>query len=207
MQCDDEHLFNAEEADERARNLLAAVTHIFFMDDDMTFPQDALMRLLAHDVPIVSGHYVKRFPPFWPVAMRYVGPTGYTSLIDFCPGLQEVDVVGGGCLLIKREVFETIPYPWFEYVSEEHKGVQTTEDVPFCEKAKKAGFPILLDFDVQCGHLVQIAASHEHWLQFREQMEEDGPPHDPEQLKIRRAAQDVRPYRPDRPKRRSRKSA
>jgi hypothetical protein len=191
--------------DPEARQKMNEVTHFFFMDDDMTFPEDALLRLLEHDVPIVSGYYTKRFWPFWPVPMRRVGPEGYTSLTKYCRGLQEVDVVGGGCLLIKREVFEAIAYPWFEYVDPENRSKQMTEDVPFCEKAQKAGFPILLDFDVQCGHLITTAIGHQHWEKNLKQFGVDTAQDDPDRQKVMAAARDVRPYRPA--KKNSRKKA
>lgn len=172
---------------------LKEATHIFYMDDDQTFPRDALTRLLADDVPIVSGFYVKRFPPFWPVPMRRVTKEGYTSILEYCDGLQEVDVVGGGCLLVKREVFEAIPYPWFDYLSPQHRGKPVTEDVPFCEAVKKAGFPILVDFDVKCGHLTLGEAVYDHWLDYKEGL--DLKPTDAEQKKIMRAALKVKPYK------------
>lgn len=172
-------------------------THIFYMDDDMTFPHDALLRLLADDVPIVSGMYVKRFEPFWPVPMRRVSRKGYTSILDYCPGLQEVDVVGGGCLLVRRDVLEAIPYPWFDYVPPQYRGKQITEDVPFCEAVRKAGFPLLLDFDVQCGHLARGRAEYANWLDYKDGL--DMKPTDPEQKKIMRAALSVRPWKKPEP--------
>jgi hypothetical protein len=185
---------NTDAQREEVASRLSGVTHFFFMDDDMTFPEDALLRLLADDVPVVSGFYVRRFAPFKPVPMRRVGPEGYTELLSFCKGLQEVDVVGGGCLLIKREVLEAIPYPWFDYIDPAYRGKMITEDVPFCEKVQKAGFPILLDFDVHCGHLFNVPLGYGHWLQHKKFF--DMKPTEPAQQKILAAAQDVRPYRP-----------
>jgi hypothetical protein len=138
-------------------------SHVFFVDDDTLMPPDALMRLLEHDVPIVSGFYTQRVPPFWPIPMRLWGKQ-YIHITKYCPGLQEVDAVGGGCLLVKREVFETLSDPWFDYWSERMQA-NTSEDVPFCEKAKAAGFPILLDFDVQCGHMATFPVGWQHWRQ------------------------------------------
>lgn len=188
---DAEHNVNAADP---SLDLIKEATHIFYMDDDMTFPKDALMQLLADDVPIVSGMYVKRFPPFWPVPMRRVTKQGYTSVLEYCDGLQEVDVVGGGCLLIKREVLEAITYPWFDYLSPKHRGKPVTEDVPFCEKVKAAGIPILVDFDVKCGHLTLGQAVWDHWLDFKEGGL-DLHPTDPAQKKIMRVARKIKPYK------------
>ena len=52
-----------------ARNVLAAEAlrrgagHILYVDDDVVLPPDALVRLLARDVPVVSGVYYRRRPP------------------------------------------------------------------------------------------------------------------------------------------------
>ena len=44
---------------------------IFFVDDDQALRPDTLMRLLAHDQPIVSGLYLNRNRPFFPIAFSH----------------------------------------------------------------------------------------------------------------------------------------
>ena len=77
-------------------------THLFFLDSDVVPPKDAILRLMAHKLPIVSGMYCRRSPPHsLPVMIR--NGTWYK---DFKMGsMVEVDLVGAGCLLISREVF------------------------------------------------------------------------------------------------------
>ncbi|GAI93114.1 unnamed protein product, partial [marine sediment metagenome] len=53
---------------------------------------------------------------------------------------------GAGFLLVKREVFEKLPYPWFSF----EKG---GEDLYFCDKARENGFEIWADMSVLLGHL------------------------------------------------------
>src|SRR6266540_2817614 len=48
-------------------------THVLFLDTDMRFPKDALLRLLAHEVPLVCVNYTSRQAPFVPVAFQEVG--------------------------------------------------------------------------------------------------------------------------------------
>ena len=125
-------------------------THLFFLDADIVPPSDALLRLLAHDLPIVSGLYRKRLPPHEPMAFTYRGRI-LRPIPAKGPRLRKVDVVGGGCLLIRREVFEKVRSPWF--TSEWRRDGHLSEDFSFCEKARKVGYRIAVDTAVRPLHL------------------------------------------------------
>jgi hypothetical protein len=110
---------------EHARNLLVErtlqivpdCTHLLFIDDDMVFEDDALERLLAHDLPVVGGLCHNRRHPYMPILMRHPvkddPSSGYAFMYDYCDqtddhGLVEVDATGAAFLLVKREIFEAI---------------------------------------------------------------------------------------------------
>lgn len=142
-----------------ARNILAAqfvgssATHLLFWDDDVLAPRDGLMRLLAHDAPIASGLYYTRAAPVHPVAYERDERGGYTPVSDVSKGAREVDGVGAGFLLIRRDVMEAIDPPWFRFEIAPDVQHSISEDLYFCRQAQAAGFPVLCDFDVACGHL------------------------------------------------------
>lgn len=46
------------------------VTHLFWLDDDMRFPKNAIARLLQHHQPFVGVNYSHRKPPPQPVALK-----------------------------------------------------------------------------------------------------------------------------------------
>ena len=77
-------------------------------------------------------------------------------------GEYKVRIHGGGmgCALIKSDVFQQIPYPWFTWVryTDEHRGM-LSEDLYFCEQCKKHGIPIYTDTRAGCGHLLR----HVQW--------------------------------------------
>lgn len=129
-------------------------THLFFMDSDMTFPENTLSRLLAYDKDIVGGLYCMKLPPFATTA--FVKPNG--KIQNYVPkpgeGLKEVDAIGTGCLLIKREVFEKMTWPYFWYEEDPPGSEQMmTEDSYFCIKARELGYKVWCDSSVLCGHV------------------------------------------------------
>ena len=49
-------------------------SHLFFIDSDIVVPSDGVLRLLRHNVPLISGVYCRRSPPVGvPVMMKPVG--------------------------------------------------------------------------------------------------------------------------------------
>lgn len=144
---------------DRARNLMVEKmwghplqpTHLFFVDSDMVLPSDALMKLLKDDCDIVSGLYRKRVPPHEPLAYRMDKNKTFQPIAAKEKGLIEVDVVGAGCLLIKRQVFEKIPGIWFQ--SQWREEGHISEDFFFCEQARKAGVPVFVNTAVKAVHI------------------------------------------------------
>lgn len=143
----------------RARNdlvkdfLSGNFSHLFFMDSDMTFPENCLSRLLSHDLDIVGGLYTMKLPPFATTIFRNNG-----TIENYVPGpgegVIEVDAIGTGCLLIKREVFEALKWPYFWYAEDPPDSEEMmTEDSWFCIKGKEAGFKVHCDTSILCGHV------------------------------------------------------
>lgn len=133
------------------------------VDADTGFTVDHVRQLLAHDKDIVSGAYVHKHIPDLVVAGWFKEIEGISPLKDRVSlkttGLIEVDWAGAGFMLIRREVFERVPYPWFtcmevEYTSDQGKCAQVvSDDLGFCMKARKHGEKILLDCDCRVEHV------------------------------------------------------
>jgi len=137
--------------------LKVGAKYVFFMDADMTFPKDALIKLISRDKDLIGGLYFRRGPPYEPFVY---GPTDIPYNFKIIPmkdweEVQEVESTGAGCLLIKTEVFKKIPEPWFFY-GEDPDGNITTEDHSFFGKAKEYGFKVYVDTTVECGHFGEI---------------------------------------------------
>lgn len=142
---------------------------ILFIDSDMAIPVDLMTRLVSHDVDIVSGVYFGKVRPFMPIVARWTDPTdhsrGYTPLRDIpdTDQLMEVDGVGGGCLLVKTEVFDKIPEPFFEFKGPVGQKYPYGEDWTFCQKAQDAGYKIWCDPLSKCGHIGDATYTVNHF--------------------------------------------
>ena len=149
-------------------------TWMLFLDSDMTFPQDIIMRLLSHQEPIVAGMYWHQSPPHMPVIYKRDEEKGryhYTHFIEYPrSGLFEVDLTGMGCMLVKMEVFDNIELPYFDYRSTRDDGIKdVTEDVVFHEKVLEAGYKVLIDPTIKCGHIRQEEVDEAHFDSYMTQ--------------------------------------
>jgi hypothetical protein len=135
--------------------------YLFFLDSDVVPPPDAVERLIARNVPVVSGVYARRSPPeTLPVAMingQWLSPRlPKNKLLD-------VHLVGAGCLLVKREVLKALPpldahrgKHWFDWRVDMRStlppGRALSEDYSFCVHCWEHGIPVKLDTSVRCVH-------------------------------------------------------
>lgn len=140
-------------------------THLFFIDSDITPPDDAIEKLLGAGVDIVSGvyygmRYSKETGTQEKVAHVYtkeVGEDGKERLRSVSgEGVQIVRRCGGGCLMISRSALERITPPWFSFRYDETGNMTYGEDIYFCIAAEASGFTIHANFDVVCKHAKEV---------------------------------------------------
>ena len=118
---------------------------LLFIDSDQIFEHDLLIKLLATKKDFVGTQIFKRVRPYSPCISKIDDKGNLISII--VDELAEVDAIGMGATLINRKVFEKIKRPQFEFIGE--RG----EDIVFCEKAKKAGFKIWCDPNIDIKHI------------------------------------------------------
>ena len=143
-------------------------THLFFLDDDVLPPPDAILRLLKRKEPIISGLYQERSQRHWPIIIDT--PKGRDGKLRFffryprgAPRnkLLHCDVVPAGCLMIERRVFRSLRSPWFHT----DKKTKLGEDVYFSLCARRAGFKVAVDTGVDCLHIVTHVAGSDEALE------------------------------------------
>ena len=142
-----------------ARNKLVRVAlesradYVFFMDDDLVFPADALERLVAHDKDIIGPVYCQRNPPHVTL--------GNPLDADVHFGLGKMNYIPGGLMLMKIRIFSKMKPPWFKFKWRSDKATKDNpdgtigEDVGFCWHAREKGFEVWCDYDLsyECTHL------------------------------------------------------
>lgn len=158
-------------------------THLFFLDDDV-IPATvwAVLRLLTHNVDVVSGVYFLKGEYGGPLAFRPPGE----GVHQYDPRRELVQVwgCGMGLTLIRTQVFQDLRdkldlgedelgHPRWFYTSGDKPGEdQATEDLWFCEqRLDKIGVTRHVDMSPQCfgWHYAlkeQIAFPRREWDQF-----------------------------------------
>lgn len=137
--------------------LATEFTHLLMLDTDQRHSHLIIHELAQWviddpDRLIVGGLYYRRGEPFDP--LMFIKRDGEYYIPEEWPlGLLEVDVIGTGCILIAREVFERLPEPWFQY-DYSTPGLYPSEDVYFCKKAREAGIRIFCDTRVDSPHAI-----------------------------------------------------
>jgi GT2 family glycosyltransferase len=153
----------------RARNAIveAALSHdsdyLLMLDDDHVIDiqkslgpnesYDFLKKLIDQmekdeTIGIMGALYYQRGGNCYPVIMEKKGMSYFFKTHKEITGApQKVDVTGGGCMLIRKEVFDKIDSPWF--APEFEYGT----DVQICQKVTNAGFSVWCDTSIELGHV------------------------------------------------------
>jgi GT2 family glycosyltransferase len=146
--------------------------YLMWIDSDIIFTPNDFFRLLNHRKDIVGGLYLMENGLQFPVVEKwdeeYFQKNGTFQFMEKDEvankkGIFEVAYNGFGFLLIKKGVFEKIPYPWFAPKMLKIGNCEDfpSEDVSFCLRARDAGFKIYTDPNVIVGHekLIPIGMS------------------------------------------------
>lgn len=141
---------NNEQID-KARNKIVEQMEgewLWFIDSDQTFQELTLRRLLSINQPIVGAMVYKKKAPYLPcVYVKSPEGYGYHALMFPWPNQPfTIDMTGTGCVVIKKEVFQKVQAPWFEYTDKQG------EDINFFEKAQAEGYKIVIDPLTPIGH-------------------------------------------------------
>jgi len=156
-----------------ARNMIAhemldrGAEWVFFLDDDQMFKPNVLMNILKHPEDIVIGHTLMRcflngesfFRPIWSNTELFLPPfpqrPRWDPVVEItleANKMMRLTSGTGGGVLVRRRVFETMPFPWWT-IGQIYPDM-FWEDIWFCQEARKAGFEIWGDPDVMFGHVI-----------------------------------------------------
>lgn len=134
--------------------------YLWFIDDDVVPPQDALHRLISADKDIIGATAFsmrsengQNYP--YPVTLKYDKDKNYVLYVG--KGIDEVDATGGGCIMYKRHVFEhpQMEKP-YEFQYNRDGTLKLTCDFLIHQKTQALGYKTYVDFDLICSHFRQV---------------------------------------------------
>ncbi len=162
-----------------ARNDMASLAitsgmdRILWLDSDMTFKPDLLLRLserMDDGADMVCGIYFKRVAPTEPVIyseLRETERNGMPVITPVCytdyprDSLFEVGACGFGAVMTSvpmiRRLWDVYGPP-FQYLH------NIGEDFSFCWRAREQGFRMWCDSSVKVGHIGSFVYSEEAWV-------------------------------------------
>jgi len=171
------HTEGGESLITRARNEIAAAflaypdqTHLMMVDADIEWRGDDIVRLLAHDLPVVAGLYRTKGPS-GRFSSRPLGPWTDAPR-DPVTGCIEIKYAATGFLLVKREVLETLAaaYPDTKITKADPSGAwrlpwlydffptpivdgeMLSEDYGFCHRWRAIGGKVWADPTIKLVH-------------------------------------------------------
>jgi hypothetical protein len=128
---------------------------LWLVDNDMSIPQDALPRLLAHKKDLIGADYsYRRFPLMTTVKM--LDGNGTITIPDrstFPARPFICHAIGSGCKLVTCAALRRIPQPWFALSWGPEGDLVKTDDVWFCEQAKTVGIDTWCDPTLDVKHI------------------------------------------------------
>jgi hypothetical protein len=134
-------------------------SHLMFIDSDMVFPDNGILRLASLNKRIIGANYNRRTLPLTST-VKLSNREG--QLIEV-PGDQipkqpfKCYAVATGFMLIQVDVFKELSRPWFYYEYLEGKDTTTGEDVGFCKKAREKGIDVWCDPTIEVRHIGDYA--------------------------------------------------
>jgi hypothetical protein len=155
---------------DRARNdamramLASQAQWLLFLDGDMTFSKDTILRMLrtaygSHPHFDVVGAYCNLRGD---LALPTID-TGTGTWESWYPGQGVVEVMrtGGACILVKRHVAERVPPPWFALRVPQRPLDAIAEVDTFCRTIFDGRNPFRSHPDAAWERMVQAAATHD----------------------------------------------
>lgn len=126
-------------------------SHIIFLDADVLPKKNTLERLMKLDKDIVMGVYPMSQNGNLKWSVSKEEPFSGIEIDDLPRNPFKICSGGFGVTLIKYEVFEALEWPYWKNTFVPG-GIETGEDIYFCDKARKAGYDIWCDPLVKCDH-------------------------------------------------------
>ena len=140
-----------------------AYDYLVWIDSDMVWCGDDVLKLIGMNVPIASGCYLMQDNLHYPIVenldynrLAEEGTFKFMNRNDLAEKTTpfKASYVGFGFVAIAKGVIESMEYPWFRPRWVEHNNFYdfTAEDVGFCWTAQEKGHNIYVNPAIKIGH-------------------------------------------------------
>lgn len=130
-------------------------THLLFVDSDICpFGEDTILKMLAHEKPILAAEYNMRKFPLEPV---------FKALDQRDPDKPyKARYAGTGLMLIDLSIFKDPKFgiredgtkvPWFSFGRDSQGALALGEDAWFCSMAREFGYDTWIDPTIKVAHV------------------------------------------------------
>jgi hypothetical protein len=121
-------------------------THMLWIDSDMKFPKDMLLRFLRRDEKIIGINAMSRRVPYRNCAQT--DPATPLVTTDESSGLEKVYRMGFGVLWVETAIVKAMPVPRFDFEYIPDLKAWRGEDFVFFERAREQGHDFYVDHDL-----------------------------------------------------------
>jgi hypothetical protein len=144
---------------------------ILIISVDVGWQSGDIERLINHNLDVVGGWAMGRFPPFTCHVADYIDVEKCKLRTVTNPGEHKgvEKIYGNGSELIcyKADVFRKIPSPWFFGIDMVSGDRCMSEDYYFALQAKKHGIDMFVDWDVKLIHAADGLITHDGEVKVR----------------------------------------
>ena len=136
-------------------------THLWMIDSDVAPPRH--LGLLEKDEPCINGIYQHFAVPnlTWDVWMELPNQKFAPIPPRRWPADRwwACDSVGGGCMVLQRQLLEALEPPWFtiDYYDPPSHMHPIGEDFMFCRRLRQEGHKIWVDTHYRCHHIKSVS--------------------------------------------------
>lgn len=157
--------------------------YILWLDADMVYPVDIIVKYFQQPFKIIGCVYFKRKYPYHPVLyVNGTNPIKPYKMVDptkLEPNkIYEVDGLGFGGVMVDTEVYRTMGGDkYMNYGLNYHLPYETTDqlthDLVWCKKAKEYGYKIFVHTGVYAGHITERIITVDDFVKAKEDEKEE----------------------------------
>lgn len=140
--------------------------YILWLDADQIYPEDTITRLAGRidDEHLIVGGVTPKKRDGGQLVYKFYNDEGlavFDEDFQLRQGLQKVDAMGMGGIMMSRKIFDYLEEPYFLRKWSYETDTLIGEDLCFYNRCRKAGVDVWCDSDLLYGHIVNYVVTLE----------------------------------------------